>query len=67
MENISLKDKTASFLKGFVSAFDISGQTIIDDTSDFSNGFERDAKVLRDDWKRVENDLRKVMGQVVHG
>jgi len=53
-----------SFLKGFASAFDITGQTF---TDDFSGGFERDARVLRGDWERVENDLRKAMGQVVHG
>jgi len=55
----------ASFLKGFASAFDISGQTFMDDIPDYSGGFERDARVLRSDWERVENDLRKAMGQVV--
>ena len=57
----------ASFLKGFASAFDLSGQTLTEDIPDFSGGFERDAKVLRGDWERVENDLRKAMGQTVYG
>jgi len=57
-------DAILFFLKGIASAFDITGQTLIDD---FSGGFERDARVLCNDWKRVENDLRKAMGQVVHG
>ena len=57
-------DAILSFFKGFASAFDITGQTFADG---FSGGFERDAQVLRSDWERVENDLRKAMGQVVHG
>ena len=56
-----------AFLKGFASAFDLSGKTVTDDMTDFSDGFERDAHVLRGDWERVENDLRKAMGQVVYG
>lgn len=39
----------------------------MDDIPDFSGGFERDAKVLRGDWERVEADIRKAMGQVAHG
>jgi hypothetical protein len=62
------QSKLAAFLKGFASAFDISGQTLMDDIPDFSGGFARDAKALRGDWEKVENDLRKAMGQVaVHG
>jgi hypothetical protein len=56
-----------AFLKGFVSTFDLSGNTLIDNMPDFSGGFERDARVLRGDWERIENDLRKAMGQVVYG
>jgi len=69
MEIMNPKPKfnvVASFLKGFASAFDLSGQTFMDDT-DYSGGFERDARVLRSDWERVENDLRKAMGQIVYG
>ena len=61
------KDTIASFLKGFISAFDLSGHAFMIDTPSFSGGFERDAMVLRGDWERIENDLRKAMGQVVHG
>jgi len=70
METTNSKPKfnvVASFLKGFASAFDLSGQTFMDDISDYSSGFERDARVLRSDWERVENDLRKAMGQIVYG
>ena len=67
METASPKDKVLCFLKGFASTFDLSGQTFMGDMIDFSAGFERDAMVLSDDWKRVENDLRKAMGQVIRG
>jgi len=70
MENKNSNPKfndIASFLKGFASAFDLSGQTFMDDIPDYSGGFERDARVLRGDWERVENDLRKAMGQIVYG
>ena len=56
-----------TFLKGFASAFDLSGQTFMDDIPDYSGGFERDAQVLRGDWERIENDLRKAMGQTIYG
>ena len=68
METTKPKFNTiASFLKGFASAFDLSGQTFMDDIPDYSGGFERDAQVLRGDWERIENDLRKAMGQAVYG
>ena len=51
-----------AFLKGFASTFDLSGKTLTDDMPDFAGGFERDARVLRGDWERIENDLRKAMG-----
>ena len=66
METTKPKYNTiASFLKGFASAFDLSGQTFTDDISDYSGGFQRDAQVLRGDWERIENDLRKAMGQFI--
>jgi len=58
--------KLPTFLKGFASAFDITGQTMLD-IPDFSKGFQRDAEALRGDWQRVENDLRKAMGQIAYG
>jgi hypothetical protein len=56
-----------SFLKGFASAFDITGQTFMDDLPDFSGGFARDARVIRGDWERVGNALKKAMSQVSYG
>ena len=52
--------KLPSFLKGFVSAFDITGQTLLD-IPDFNTGFQRDAQALRGDWQKVGGDLRKAM------
>jgi hypothetical protein len=57
--------KLPTFLKGFASAFDITGQTLLD-FPDFSNGFQRDAEALRGDWRRVGNDLRAVMNSLAH-
>jgi len=60
---VTVKSKSEailSFFKGFASVFDITGQTF---TDDFSGGFERDAQVLRSDWKRAENDLHKAIKQ----
>ena len=63
------KDKSSflSFFKGFASAFDITGQTFMENLPDFSGGFERDARVLRRDWEQVGNDLKKAMGQISYG
>jgi hypothetical protein len=61
------KSNIFAFLKGFASVFDISGQTFMDDIPDFSGGFERDARVLRGDWERVGDNLRKSMGQIPYG
>jgi len=52
--------KLPSFLKGFASAFDITGQTLLD-IPDFTSGFQRDAKALRGDWLLVGGDIRKAM------
>jgi len=52
--------KFPTFLKGFASAFDITGQTLLD-FPDLKNGFQRDAEALRRDWQRVGNDLRTAM------
>jgi hypothetical protein len=40
-----------AFIKGFASAFDLSGHTFVD-ISDFSDGFERDRKALQGDWQK---------------
>ena len=57
--------KLPTFLKGFASAFDITGQTLLD-FPDFNTGFQRDAEALRNDWQRVGCDLRVAMDSVVH-
>jgi len=59
--NKALYFKLPTFLKGFASAFDITGQTLLD-LPDFNTGFQRDAEALRGDWQRVGNDLRAAMG-----
>jgi len=56
--------KLPTFLKGFASAFDITGQTLLD-IPDFSTGFQRDTEALRGDWQRVGNDLRKAMDSFI--
>jgi hypothetical protein len=62
----SKQTRILAFLKGFASAFDISGTTFMNDLPDFSGGFARDGLALRGDWQQVGDDLRKVMGQVVY-
>ena len=66
MQNIKVAftAKLSSVLKGFASAFDISGHTF--KFPDFSGGFERDQQALAGDWQRVGNDLRNAMGQFAH-
>ena len=56
--------KLLAFLRGFASAFDITGKTF--EFPDFSGGFERDREALAGDWQRVGNDLRSAMSQVAH-
>jgi hypothetical protein len=57
--------KISCFLRGFVSAFDLTGQTLID-IPDFSGGFERDRQALQGDWQRIGDDMRKAMNQVAN-
>jgi hypothetical protein len=54
-----------AFIKGFASAFDLSGRAFID-ISDFSDGFERDKKALQGDWQKIGNDMRIAVNQVMH-
>jgi hypothetical protein len=44
--------KFPTFLKGFASAFDITGQTLLD-FPDFSTGFQRDAEAIRSEWEAI--------------
>jgi hypothetical protein len=57
--------KLSAFLKGFVSAFDLSGMTFMR-FSDLSNGFARDGHMLKSDWQIVGNDLRSAISQFSH-
>jgi len=63
--NKILNFKLPTFLKGFASAFDITGQTLLD-FPDFNTGFLRDAKALHNDWLRVGNDFRLSMDSFAH-
>jgi len=57
--------KLPTFLKGFASAFDITGQTLLD-IPDFDRGFQRDTDALRGDWQRIGGDVRKAMDCFAH-
>ena len=61
------QNKISAFLKGFASAFDLSGQSFMNDLPDFSGGFAHDGQALRGDWQQVGDDLREAMGQIVYG
>jgi hypothetical protein len=65
-ENKVFAIKLPTFLKGFVSAFDFSGQTLLD-IPDFNTGFQRDREALRGDWQKIGNDIRKAMDSVANG
>jgi len=49
-----------TFLKGFASAFDITGQTLLN-IPDFTAGFQRDAEAIRGDWRQIGGDIQKSM------
>ena len=67
METTSQKQsKISAFLKGFASAFDITGRILLNDLPDFSGGFARDRQALAGDWQRIGNDMRKAMGQITN-
>jgi len=51
-----------SFLRGYVSVFDVVGGGI--EVPDVSRGFEKDTEVLAEDWNRVGQDLKWAMDQV---
>ncbi|GHU49415.1 hypothetical protein FACS1894200_08020 [Spirochaetia bacterium] len=56
------KHKLKAFLKGFRSAFDLTGSTF--ELPSLNDGLEADARAIRGDWQRVGDDLRKAMNQV---
>ena len=57
--------KLPTFLKGFASAFDISGQTLLE-MPDLRAGFQRDREAIRGDWQKIGNDIRKAMDSVAN-
>jgi hypothetical protein len=57
--------KIQSFLDGFMSAFDLSGQALIS-IPDLNAGFQKDCEALRGDWQRVGDDMRRAMNIVSH-
>jgi len=56
-------NKLEHFLSGYVSAFDIWGNSVV--IPDFSRGFERDYLALKNDWEKIGNDMGKSMKKVV--
>ena len=50
------------FLKGFASAFDITGSFF--KFPDYSKGVARDREALSQDWSRIGGDFRRAMGIV---
>jgi hypothetical protein len=50
-------------LRGFMSAFDIGGQSLIS-IPDYKAGFQRDMEALRGDWIAVGGDIRRAMNQI---
>jgi len=54
-----------TFLKGFTSVFDITGQFMLD-IPDLNKGFQRDAEALKNDWYRIGGDIKKSMDCLAH-
>ena len=60
---ITPKTKLNAFMRGFASAFNLSGGMSLPDTA---AGFERDAQSLSMDWQRVGLDMQKAMTPFAH-
>jgi hypothetical protein len=66
MNDKTLKNgNVCSFFNGFMSVFDISGQTFIS-VPNFDSGFQQDREAIRGDWQRVGDDIRRAMNIVIH-
>jgi hypothetical protein len=64
MNNKKSKNSAISaFLKGFASAFDITGGV---ETPDPNDGFRKDTEAIRGDWQRVGDDMRRAMNIVAN-
>jgi len=57
----SLRIKIPIFLKGIISAFDLSGKMFA--YPDCSGGFQRDRQAIAGDWQKVGRDLRSAMNK----
>jgi hypothetical protein len=62
-DKLSKNGKLRAFLKGFASAFDITGGVKAPDPT---TGWERDGAAIRGDWQRVGDDMRRAMNIVSH-
>jgi hypothetical protein len=60
------KRLTDAFWRGWLSIFDLSGQSFIS-MPDLENGMERDREAIASDWQKVGDDLRWAMNQVPGG
>jgi hypothetical protein len=56
-------NKLKKFFSGYVSAFDIWGNSIA--VPDFSCGFERDSFAFKHDWQKIGLDIGKSMERIV--
>jgi hypothetical protein len=66
MNDKTLKNgRVRAFLDGFISAFDIRGQTFIS-IPDLDSGFQKDREAIKGDWQRVGDDMRRAMNIVIH-
>jgi len=63
--NTVLPQHMKAFLKGFASTFDLSGRHLVE-LHGIPGGFERDGMMLRGDWDRIGNDMRKAMDTVAY-
>jgi hypothetical protein len=60
---VNVASRKNSFLRGFRSAFDITGRTLVA-VPDLS-GIEQDREALAGDWKAIEGDFRRALGMVI--
>jgi hypothetical protein len=54
-----------SFLRGFRSAFDITGRTLVSAPDVAKSGIGEDREALAKDWKAIEGDFRRALGMVI--
>jgi hypothetical protein len=64
-DKMRITSKIQAFFDGFVSAFDIGGQTFIS-IPDLDSGFQKDREAIKGDWENIGKDLRRAMDIVTH-